>query len=176
MKKLLISLSIVFFALAAFAQGNYMTRAIEEGFRDVRQTPFAALSFADSAKTQALDSASWSVVSEFVVGAYKDVTGSDDTVTIQKAGGYLILASLSYLAGANDTINVQVFKNAAGIGPKTFTAEGATATNKNVSLGAYASCNEGDKITLRMVNLSDGTDATIRSGSLFVRRVYRAHY
>lgn len=169
MKRFLTFAILVFAVVSLSAQGSYLTRQIKRSFDDLEQPAFAALEFADSSVTQALTADTWSVISEFSVAGSNDCTGSDDTITITKAGGYEITATLSYDAADADTINVQIYKNGTGIGPKTLSE---TAEDQNVALKTYESLSQGDYVTLRMVNIVDGGDAVIKSGSLFVRRIY----
>ena len=173
MKKLIFLIAFVFAALTLSAQGTYLTKSIKNGISNLEQPPYAALSFADSTVTQALTADIWSVISEFTTSASNDVTGSDDTITITLpgTGGYAINADLNYYTGSGDTIEVSLFKNATAIGPKMTTTGGAT--HETISLSHYVSLTQGDVVTLRMQNITDSTDGTVKSGSIFIRRIYK---
>lgn len=180
MRKLLIITVLALFAGTLFGQGAYMTRKIEGAVIDLRQPVFGAAAFADSAKTQSLTEDTWSVISEFVSINSNSLTVSDDTMTISKDGGYFIDAGLTFSFTSGDTMQVQLFDNATAFGPKYVLADTATLSTgvvtENVNFGTYRDLHQGDKVTLRMRNITDGSDATVMSGSLFIRRIYYEHY
>ena len=172
MKKILfLIVALVFAAASLSAQGGYLTRTLKVGIQDLEQPPFGAAAFADSAVTQSLTEDTWSVISEFVEIASNDLTVSDDTFRIQKNGGYAVDADLSFYYGATDTLQMQLFKNATAFGPKLVTTTGAV--NSALSISTYVVLTQGDIVTLKIRNISDATDATIQSGSLFLRRIYK---
>ena len=172
MKKLLVFIILIAATLSLSAQGRYMTRQIENNFDRLNQPPFAALSFADSTVTQALTADTWSVISEFVEDASNDVTTSDDTITMQKDGGYAIDAGLTFSYGAGDTLQVQLFDGATAFGPKYVVSDTIGAVTTTVHLSTYRALSQGDIVSLKMRNITDATDATVMSGSLFIRRIY----
>ena len=171
MKKLMFITAFVLAALTLSAQGSYLTRTIEVGINNLEQPPFAALAFSDSTKTQALTEDTWSVISEFIEISSNDVTTSDDTITIQKSGGYAVDASLGFYSTATDTLEVQLFKNATAFGPKAMSTAGVIWNT--LSISTYVTLLQGDILTLKMQNTGSSDDSVLKSGSLFVRRIYK---
>lgn len=169
MKRLLTFAIIILAAVTLSAQGSFLTRTLKVHIEDLEQPTYAFLSFADSAITQALTQDTWSVIDDWVVQDSSETTASSDTVTIRESGDYIIQASLSYLAGTGDTIYVAILNDGTQIGAESTTN---SADPEVVFIQAHAALSEGDYITVAMMNDTDGTDATVYSGSLFVRRFY----
>ncbi len=169
MKKITFITVLAFVTLSVFSQGRFLTGEIKNAFTNLEQPPFAALSFADSTVTQALTEDTWSVISEFVAIASNDITTSDDTITMQKAGGYAVSAELSLYSTSGDTIEMQLFKNATAFGPKAYSTAGVIWLT--LAINTYVTCLQGDILSLKIQNTVSDDDSVLKGGSLFIRRI-----
>ena len=138
------------------------------------EPPHLYQGFEDSAVTLAITQNVWTQITNATQDLYtvedaEHMRGTLDTIYIQVDGDYKFVASFSFQGVNNETWKIQFFKNGSMIGRA---ANRSTGTNSTGNVLAYEDCVAGDKITLKILNLTDNDDAVAVSSAVYAERVH----
>ncbi len=140
--------------------------------------PHGEQSFSDSAVIIDVDQGVFSKITNasndlFTVNNTDGITIAGDTITITRAGDYIINASVSFSGSAGDVWEFAVFKNNALASPKMERSTSQTDIG-NVGLPFYfEALAVGDDLSLKIANTASGDDPTIVSCSCVIWRLHK---
>jgi len=100
------------------------------------------------------------------------MTKAGDSLQITVAGSYYMQLEFTMQGGANNDFRMALFINGVKVKSSTITTTGA-ANYESAIVTWYADDMEiGDDITIRVTNLTNSDDPTLKSGSLFIYKAY----
>jgi hypothetical protein len=133
-----------------------------------------------TATTISSSSTDWSNAVQITVfdtdGAENNATAdhTNDHITVDVAGTYLILINLSFSGGLSDTYSFSAFKNngATRLGPLATRKLGTGGDVGSAGLTALATLSATDTVEVWIQNEDATSDCTIQDGSLTIIRVW----
>jgi len=146
-------------------------------FENFTLVPHGAFSFNDSSITLTMTTGAWSSITNATNTLFTSedadlLTFAGDSVTLEHAGDYMCIISLSFSGSAADQYEVALFLNNV----LTYvTIERSTSQTDvgNLSLPAYLEgIAAGDDLTLKIRNTASNDDATVISCSWLIWRLH----